>query len=115
MQSELSEVLTAEKENIQPIPQTSRKSAKRILVPPLDNFAKKNKTKNERLEEMLCKSSQAISDLAATYTNKSIDEKKEELSDPHAIVISQALKSVTQENQLTCLIAVLQLIETFKE
>lgn len=84
------------------------------MVPPLDNFAKKKKTKNECLEDLLSKSSQAISDLATSYKHKEV-EKKEESPDPHAIVIPQALKSVTSENQLSCLIAVLQLIEQFKE
>jgi len=64
-QSELSGVFTTEKENIGSIlqtsishistPQTSKKSAKRILVPPLDNFAKKKKAGNERLKDLLNK------------------------------------------------------------
>lgn len=113
-QSESSVILT-EKENIGSTSQTSTKSAKRVLVSSLDNFAKKKKASNERLEDLLSKSSQAISDLATTYKHKQIVEKKEESPDPHAIVISQALKSVIPENQLSCLIAVLQLIEKFKE
>lgn len=40
-------------------------------------------------------------------------EEKEKVSDPNANVIAQALKSVARENQLSCLIAVLQLIESF--
>ncbi|XP_011268619.2 uncharacterized protein LOC105258808 [Camponotus floridanus] len=132
-QSESSGVFTTEKENIGSTlqtstshistPQTSKKSnyqegvpksAKRILVPPLDNFAKKKKASNERLEDLLNKSSQAISDLATTYKDKEIKE-KEGFSDANTIVISQALKTVMPENQLSCLIAVLQLIEKFKE
>lgn len=115
MQSESSESLTVEKENNGlPTPRISKKSTKRILVPPLDNFAKKKKTNNERLEDLLSKSSQAVSDLATAYKTNTVEE-KQEFSDPHAIVISQALKSVGSENQLSCLIAVLQLIEKFKD
>ncbi|KYQ50684.1 hypothetical protein ALC60_10227 [Trachymyrmex zeteki] len=60
MQSESTENLTEEKENCGSTQQTSKKHAKRILVPPLDNFAKKRKASNERLEELLCKSSLAL-------------------------------------------------------
>lgn len=52
--------------------------------------------------------------MAAIYKNKKVEE-KEESCDSYAVVISQALKSVIPENQLSCLIAVLQLIEKFKE
>lgn len=75
---------------------------------------KKKKTSNERLEDLLSKSSQAVSDLATAYKTNKVEEKQES-SDPHAVVISQALKSVESENQLSCLIAVLQLIENFKK
>lgn len=77
-------------------------------------ISQKKKTSNERLEDLLSKSSQAISDVAAIYKNKKVEE-KEESCDSYAVVISQALKSVIPENQLSCLIAVLQLIEKFKE
>lgn len=85
------------------------------MVPSLDNFTKKKKACNERLEDLFNKSSQAISDLTTTYKNIKQIEEKEGFSDPNAIVISQALKTVMPKNQLSCLIAVLQLIEKFKE
>lgn len=94
--------------------QTSKKPSKRILIPPLDNFAKKRKASNERLENLLDKLSQAISDLAEIYKNNKV-EGKENFVDPHAVVISQALQSVIPENQLSCLIAILQIIEKFKK
>ncbi|XP_018371803.1 PREDICTED: uncharacterized protein LOC108766797 [Trachymyrmex cornetzi] len=95
------------------VEQTFKKHAKKILVPSLDNFTKKRKANNERLEELLRKSSLALSDMATTYKNKATEEKRE--LDPNAVVISQALKSVIKENQLSYLIAVLQLIEKFKD
>jgi len=112
-ESESCGIITKENEKIKNIRQAPKTHAKRILVPPLDNFAKKKKATNERLEDLLSKSSQAVSDLATAYKNGRSEEKKEN-SDPNAAVTAQALKSVTPENQMSCLIAVLQLIESFQ-
>lgn len=79
---------------------------------PLIHLLQKKKACNERLEDVLKKSSQAVTDLAIAYKSGRIEE-KEKISDPNANVIAQALKSVAPENQLSCLIAVLQLIESF--
>jgi len=65
-------------------------------------------------EDLLKTSSQAISDLAVSYKKERV-EQTEQTSDSNAIVIAQALKTVSPENQISCLIAVLQLIESFKK
>ncbi|KAM0736963.1 hypothetical protein ACS0PU_000056 [Formica fusca] len=110
----LRKVSTKETDNIISIPEISKtqKHGKRKLVPLLDTFAQNKKACNERLEDVLKKSSQAVTDLAVAYKSGRIEE-KEKISDPNANVIAQALKSVAPENQLSYLIAVLQLIESF--
>jgi len=47
------------------------------------------------------------------YKSGRVEEKKVNF-DLNAAVIAQALKPVTPENQMSCLIAVLQLIESFR-
>lgn len=69
-------VFTKEKENIGSTPEAPKIHAKKILVPSMDNFAKKKKTTNERFENLLCKSSQAINNLASVYKNGKVEEKK---------------------------------------
>lgn len=101
-----------ETENIKNIAETSKTHGKRKLVPPLDKFAQSKKAYNERLENILKTSTQAVTDLAVAYKGGRV-KNKENISDPKANVIAQTLKSVPSEKQLSCLIAVLQLIETF--
>ncbi|XP_071579499.1 uncharacterized protein [Temnothorax nylanderi] len=110
----LHEVPTKETGNVASIPQTTKTPKKRNLVPPLDKFAQNKKACNERLEALLTKSSIAVSDLAVACNSATVEEKKP-VVDPNASVIAQALKSVAPENQLSCLIAVLQLINSFNQ
>ncbi|XP_071631805.1 uncharacterized protein [Temnothorax longispinosus] len=104
---------TKETGNVASIPQTTKTPKKRNLVPPLDK-AQNKKACNERLEALLTKSSKAVSDLAVACNSATVEEKKPVVG-PNASVIVQVLKSVAPENQLSCLIAVLQLINSFNQ
>lgn len=89
------------------------RSRKVKAIPEMDAFAKKRKVKEDRSEAELSQASASISDAMKAVTTMIATREPQQPTDPIALFLADALKSVAPRNKIRCIREMLEVIEKY--